>query len=1186
MNCKSHILLLLSCLIGILSFGQNIQFIENKGQWDPQVKFMGQVTNGAFFIHQNGFTVLQYKPEDVETLTTIAHGKMKDGKLVVADKNFTLHSHAYRVEFVNGSAKSIILPEKAVQSYNNYFIGSDPSKWATGCKIYQAITVKEVYPGVDVRYYTDKGSLKYDLIVHPGGDLSAIAMKYQGPDGIEIKNKELVIATSVGVLKESAPYSFQYNEKTGKAETEVKYSLKDNVVRFNVRKYDPSSTLVIDPQLIFCSFTGSFAENWGFTATYGPDGSMYAGGIAKNAGFPISTGAFQQQNGGGDWDIAIIKLSADGSTLMYGTYIGGSGIEQPHSLIVDPQGELVVAGRSNSPNYPTKGPHANSYSGAKYDIVVSKLNVAGTALIGSMKIGGGEDDGANIRTDHGGGPQSLVQNYGDDGRSEVNLDAAGNIYVASCTKSTDFPTKNPFQTSNKGGQDGVVLKLLPDVSDLVASSYLGGGGNDAGYVISVNPVTGLIYVGGGTESGDFLGNTSSTGTVGPISNGGIDGFVAVISNNGASLIRSAYIGTTGIDQVYGVQFDALGFPYIMGQTTGVWQASPGVWSMPGGKQFIAKLQPDLSAFVYKTMFGTGDPAPNISPVAFLVDRCENVYISGWGGNAGFPNAGVVGLPVTPDAFKSSPDPSGGDFYFFVLKRNATGQLFGSFFGETNSQDFPDHVDGGTSRFDRNGVIYQAICANCGHHGFFPTTAGAYSTSNNGPDCNMAMVKIDFDLSGVRSGVQSWIGGVPRDTSGCVPLTVEFRDTVQNAVRYEWDFGDASGTTFTTQPVTTHQYLTAGTFRVRLIAIDSTTCNIRDTSYVNIKVSDLISTLDFNPVKLNPCDSFKYRFDNTSIAPPTRPFVANSFKWDFGDGTSTVVAGSAPVFHTYTSPGTYNVKLILVDTAYCNYPDTLIKTIRVAALVKADFTVPNGCAPYNAVFSNTSAAGSRFIWDFGDASGPSNAVNPTHLYTMPGTYTITLIAIDSATCNIVDTTTGSITVFDKPTAGFTASPQPPVTNTSITFTNLSSPDAVRFKWTFGDGDSLITTSRTAVQHEYNKTAVYNACLIAFNAAGCPDTICQQVRTLIEPAVDVPNAFTPGKNGVNGVVYVRGFGIAKMKFTVWARWGEKVFETNSKNIGWDGTYQGKLLPQDVYAYTLDVEFTDGTHATKKGDITLIR
>jgi gliding motility-associated-like protein len=496
------------------------------------------------------------------------------------------------------------------------------------------------------------------------------------------------------------------------------------------------------------------------------------------------------------------------------------------------------------------------------------------------------------------------------------------------------------------------------------------------------------------------------------------------------------------------------------------------------------------------------------------------------------------------------------------------------------------VDGGTSRFDQNGVIYQAICANCGNNLPYPTTPGAWgATKPASANCNLAMVKIAFEFSGVGSGVQSFINGVPRDTAGCVPLTVDFKDTARMAVSYEWLFGDGSPQITTTVPETSHTFTAVGTYKVMLVAIDSSTCNIRDTSYLNIKVGASKALLDFNSKKLDPCTAFKYQFDNTSVPPPGFPFNAGSLTWDFGDNTPRV-PGTGTVFHTYTSPGTYNVKLILVDSTYCNSPDSIVKQIRVAALVKADFETPEtGCAPYEATFNNISAGGSQFTWDFGDGATSTDA-SPTHLFTNAGIYTVSLTAIDSATCNIIDKKTVTITVYSNPVADFTATPQPPTENTPISFANLSSADAVRFKWLFGDGDSLVTTSRAVIQHEYNATNTYNACLIAINPAGCADTVCKQVSTLIVPALDVPNAFTPLSGDVNSMVFVRGFGFAKMKFTIWARWGEKVFESNDKRSGWDGRYKNKLLPMDVYAYTLDVEFTDGTRATKKGDITLIR
>src|SRR5205085_11340005 len=154
------------------------------------------------------------------------------------------------------------------------------------------------------------------------------------------------------------------------------------------------------PTLIFASFTGSTADNWGYTATYGPDGSFYAGGIVFSTGFPVSTGAFQNtyKGGAGDeeglpgYDIGIMKFTPTGSNRTYATYIGGAaGNEQPHSLVVNAQNELVIAGRTGSTDYPTNVP--NFGKGGGYDIIVTKLNATGTALIGSIKIGGGNRDG-------------------------------------------------------------------------------------------------------------------------------------------------------------------------------------------------------------------------------------------------------------------------------------------------------------------------------------------------------------------------------------------------------------------------------------------------------------------------------------------------------------------------------------------------------------------------------------------------------------------------------------------------------------------------------------------------------------------------------------------------------------------------------------------------------------------------
>src|SRR5687767_3132996 len=339
----------------------NIEFVENKGQWDPRVEYRGQISNGAFFIRNGGFTVVQHNPADFQMIGKFLHGVNQSGNAVTSSDKLVLRSHAWNVDFIGASPQAQVLADKIVPSHNNYFFGTDQQKWASNCRIFQAVTLKDVYPNIDVRYYTDNEFLKYDIIVKPGGDVSKIALKYDGIDKVQVKNKELVVTTSVGDMKESSPYTFQSTTK-GKQEIIAKYKVENNIVRFEIKDYDPSQTLVIDPIIVFGSFAGSTADNWGFTATYGPDGSMFGGGIVFDGGgsFPTSPGAFITTFQGGvasttssfGFDMGIIKLNPMGTNRVYATYMGGGGNKQPHSLVVDNAGNLVIAGRTNSSNYP------------------------------------------------------------------------------------------------------------------------------------------------------------------------------------------------------------------------------------------------------------------------------------------------------------------------------------------------------------------------------------------------------------------------------------------------------------------------------------------------------------------------------------------------------------------------------------------------------------------------------------------------------------------------------------------------------------------------------------------------------------------------------------------------------------------------------------------------------------------
>ena len=372
------------------------------------------------------------------------------------------------------------------------------------------------------------------------------------------------------------------------------------------------------------------------------------------------------------------------------------------------------------------------------------------------------------------------------------------------------------------------------------------------------------------------------------------------------------------------------------------------------------------------------------------------------------------------------------------------------------------------------------------------------------------------------------------------------------------------------------------FQLRLISIDSTTCNISDTAYVKVRVGNNLVIPNFTALpRTGGCQSLTFEFRNTTTA-ALPVYGPTDFLWDFGDNTTPQRMGFGNTTHTYAAAGTYNVKLVVEDSAFCNSPDSVKKEVRLAVNVQARFETPDkGCVPYRAVFTNTSQGGTDFAWDFGDGH-TSKDVNPFNVYTATGTYLVKLVAIDTTTCNRTDTYSFSITVYPIPTAGFSVSPNPAQENKPANFSNFSS-GAISYSWDFGDGQS---STEANPSHQYDATGTYHACVAAINAAGCSDTFCLDVRAVVVPLLDVPNAFTPGNFGVNSTIKVVGFGIGKMDWKIYNRWGQRIFESTSPKLGWDGTFKGTLQPMDVYTYTLDVEFTDGKKVKKTGDISLLR
>jgi gliding motility-associated-like protein len=1144
-----------------------LEFVENRGQWDGPFLYKSANSSTDVFLEKGGFTYLVAAAENKKLIHDYKHNEISTPPM--------LRFHAYRVIFEGSSSHVTLKEHKRQPHYYNYYLGSKPERWKTEIHPVLNVDYKELYPGVDVHIASENQRLKYDFIIQPGTDPGIIKLTYEGAEGIAIKKNSLEIKTSVGTITELEPYAYQYINGERK-EVACKYRVRGNQVSYHFPKgYDNTQTLVIDPIVVFATYTGSFADNWGFTATYDNQGNFYAGGIAAGPGYPASTGAFQAAFAGGGiggnplpWDIAITKFNPSGNAIVYSTYLGGTDNEQPHSMVVDANNNLVVVGRTYSTDFPMQNAYDNTQNGSA-DIIVTKFNATGTGLIGSTYVGGSQDEGVNIAADFG-VLASLKHNYGDDSRSEVIVDNIGNVYVAASTNSFNFPTVNAAQPALQGLQDGVVFKLSNNLSALNWSTYLGGSDDDAAYVLALNVAQSHIFVSGGTASANF---PSTPGTFMPSYMGGTaDGFIVKFQNSGTyPLQRGTFIGQSSYDQCYGVQVDGNNRVYAMGQTHGgTFPVTAGVYVNPNSSQFVIKLDSNLTNNVYSTVFGSGNStAANISPVAFLVDTCEQVYISGWGGPLSGNGGNTTGMPITSNAAQSGTD--GSDFYFIVLDKDAVGLLYGTYYG---ANGLGEHVDGGTSRFDKNGVVYQGICAGCGGSSAFPTTPGSHSQTNNSTNCNYGALKIAFQLS-----VVSAVASAGPNTTGCPPLLVNFTNNSTNGASYLWDFGDGSPTSTAHTPPA-HTYTTAGSYTVRLIVSNPSACNVTvDTAYITIQVNANSINADFSYVVTDSCGPYAATFTNTSQE--GNPATATQYSWSFGDNTT--FSGKNPPPHSYPDTGCYTVTLIMQDPNSCNMADTVTKVVCIRGFrIKAAFNSPDSvCLNAGLLLANASVNVQTILWDFGDGQ-TSNVASPLHTYATTGTYTITLIVTNPNSCNKSDTARRTVKVKVLPEAYFTHAPIIPVANMPISFTNKSK-NAITYQWAFGDG-----TGSTVVdpEHFYKKTGSYTVCLVARSVDGCLDTFCRKVDAEVHPAVDVPTGFSPNGDGSNDILYVRGAAIETVNFRVFNRWGQLVFETTDIKRGWDGIFKGKEQEMDSYAWVLDVMFVDESTVHKTGNVTLLR
>lgn len=794
----------------------------NQGQWDNQIRYKVDLQDGSMFITDQSFTYFLNNLKDLQ-----AHQHSHDE---VESDHESFKGQVINQIFIGSNWQGQKEELNSSGFYRNYFQGSDENKWKSGVHSYETLILKEYYNNIDLLLEGKNSELKYSFIVKPNADVTKIKYNIEGADGVFVDEKgNLHIKNRFGEIIENKLLA--WNEVNGeKVNVEVKFRVNDNTISYVFpNDYDHSKILVIDPTLVFSSFTGSTSDNWGMSACPDHDGNLYAGGVVfdyAGGSYPTTSGAFDMSFNGGEavnsflkCDVSISKFNSTGTNLLYSTYLGGSGNETVNSLVCDQNGDLYVLGSTSSVNFPVySGAFDNSFNGGPYinnteiefsgsDIYITHFNSLGTALIGSTYLGGTDTDGTTTTSSNS---SPLVYNYGDGNRGEIIVDESGNVFIVSTSQSTNFPIVNGNQASISGGQDAVICKFNSNLSTLIWSTFFGGTGIESGNSIQKGG-NGSVYVAGGTTSqtlpvmsGDDLS----------FNGGGADGYIARIDGNSGSILEGTFVGSGEYDQIFFVQIDPDNDVYILAQTEANFPITSGLYGVPNSGQLIRKYSENLTILKWSTMVGAGTGHVEISPTAFLVSDCFDIYFAGWGGtiNTIYSQANfstTSGFPVTSDAFQSQTN--GSNIYIAVLSPNATQLKYATFMGGVTSSD--NHVDGGTSRFDKNGSIYHAVCAACGGNpSGFTSTPGVYSPSNNSSNCNLAAFK--FNTTTISTIV------VEPSSFYCYPDPVYFEIDTTLGNMFLWDFGD--GTTSNLMNPS-HLYGETGLYDVQLIVTDSIDC---------------------------------------------------------------------------------------------------------------------------------------------------------------------------------------------------------------------------------------------------------------------------------------------------------------------------------------------------------------------------
>ena len=669
-----------------------LTFEENQGQTDARVKFMARGAGYTVFLSDKQTTTLRLFAPSNDPAGSF-HGSARSSISAAPTK----YSHAtVRLSLTGANPHAPVEGNDLQPGRSNYLIGNDPSRWQRNVPHFARVKYRGVYPGVDLVYYGNQGRLESDYILAPGVDPAQIGLQILGAGAVKLDSQgALVLATAAGDVVLHKPFAYQ---ETAEGRREVAATFVQHgphLVGFRVAPYDTRQPLIIDPVMVYSTYLGGSGKDFANAIAVDATGNAYITGftLSKQTDanpFPLKSpyqGTFLATAANAQ-ETFITKLDPTGGSLIYSTYLGGTGsssADQGTGIAVNANGEALIVGTTGAPDFPTMNPILANIPNSSGAVFLTQLNATGSALLYSTYLGGnGHDNGFAIA-----------------------LDSAGIAYITGVTTSTNFPLTlaTAFQTSNTGPNTAFISKIdttKTGLPSLLYSTYLGGSGGDTAQAIAVN-ASGNAYVTGQTLSTDFPRPLPSPPAPTPFQTA-LNGFRAnaflaqidtTVSGSGG-LIYSTYLGGTGTpngggDQGNGIALDGNNNVYVVGTTgSNDFPVSTGAFRTTNPNKnvnnngllnraaFVSRFDTTKSgtpSMIYSTYLG-GTGSLGDSGTAIAVDSLKNAYITGHETSNDFPV--TLGAPQA--------NPQGQNAFLTVFNPTGTGLVFSTFWGGDGRTD--------------------------------------------------------------------------------------------------------------------------------------------------------------------------------------------------------------------------------------------------------------------------------------------------------------------------------------------------------------------------------------------------------------------------------------------------------------------------------------------------------------------